>query len=913
MSENIPFDIQMDIMNTLPVKSLLQFRTVSKQWKFSIDNYGVHENLAFRHMDSNLNIFSLTPFASSEDVWCFAFGENLMLLLWNPSIKKSIGISVPNYTFQPDLPKIIFGFGICSVTLEPTLLKINYPLYSDGPLPVKSLLQFCTVSKQWKFSIDNFDFIHENLAFKHIDSNLNIMSLTPVASSEGRQMLLVGGETENVPLYYHMYDNFQIQFGREEICLVTGLKFGVEYSDDYDDEDKPIHFRQRVFPSCLDGKHITGKNVEDLIKSKSFKKLDDDDAVSLCCIGILQLVLLGLEDRRAVPNWILRLANDRDGWDDYPWGSYVWPTLYYQLRDANVKRWFPLYGTELTNKDDKKLYSIFGFTWEFKKFKLEANYPLNLSARMTSFDDIFDITDDNENNDSRHKNESHFEKPESSFGFGDYNEYEDKQNDFDNVVHENPQPNYHKWEKFMSFKPDIPETPLYKSKPMISKEYKKETEVKVGNIFDNKEALVLAIRMKALDEGYQFLSERSNPNMYYVKCFHFKEWKIRATRWGDTQKFSITFLNDVHTCLKTQTYPNHRNANKKVIAHLLTPKLQDPKRVIKGKDIQQDLLSEYKLNISYQQAWRGKDYAIQQIRGSPFESFEMLPYYCYNLERKNQGTVTRIKTDEKGVFEMLFIAIGASIRTFMHCLRPLLIIDAAHLKGQYKGTNLVAVGMDGNNQIVPIAFGICKGETGPCWSWWMSVLKECIPDSPNLLFISDRHAAIALAVHNEFPLAFHVVCCRHLMMNLSLKKKKTKGLYWKICKAYTPEEFSTKMSNLQAIQPDAYHKLIGVDPQRWSRAHCPLFYRKLPVLKLAETYRAMVQEWYFKRRELADNMTSEITEWVANKAPVNVINGSFPSFLVALRFAVTRLWRYDEIVYQLYQIGFKDDKYQGNY
>nr|GFC59056.1 hypothetical protein [Tanacetum cinerariifolium] len=115
-------------------------------------------------------------------------------------------------------------------------------------------------------------------------------------------MLLVGGETKNVPLYYHMYDNFQIQFGKEEICLVIGLQFGVEYSDDYDDKDEPIPFRRRVFPSCLDGKRITGKNVEDLIDSDMFKKLDDDDVVSLCCIGILQLVLLGLEDRHPVPN-----------------------------------------------------------------------------------------------------------------------------------------------------------------------------------------------------------------------------------------------------------------------------------------------------------------------------------------------------------------------------------------------------------------------------------------------------------------------------------------------------------------------------------------------------------------------------------------------------------------------------------
>ncbi|GKE43499.1 hypothetical protein Tco_1470783, partial [Tanacetum coccineum] len=253
-------------------------------------------------------------------------------------------------------------------------------------------------------------------------------------------------------------------------------------------------------------------------------------------------------------------------------------------------------------------------------------------------------------------------------------------------------------------------------------------------------------------------------------------------------------MNDVHTCPKTQTYPNHQNANKKVIAHILTPKLKDNRRVLKGKDIQQDILSQYKTSISYQQAWRGKEYGLEQIRGSPYESFEMLPYYLHNLERKNKRTVTRIKTNEEGVFEMLFIALGASIRTFVNHLRPLLIIDAAHLKGQYKGTNLVAVGMDGNNQIVPIVF-------------------ECIGDNLNLLFISDRHPAIALAVRNEFPLAFHV-----------------------------------------AVQPDAYHKLIEAGPQRWLRAHCLLIRynymtsnsvesvnacsilnRKLPITMLTET------------------------------------------------------------------------------
>nr|GEX50373.1 transposase, MuDR, MULE transposase domain protein [Tanacetum cinerariifolium] len=106
--------------------------------------------------------------------------------------------------------------------------------------------------------------------------------------------------------------------------------------------------------------------------------------------------------------------------------------------------------------------------------------------------------------------------------------------------------------------------------------------------------------------------------------------------------------------------------------------------------------------------------------------------------------------------------------------------------------------------------------------------------------VAHLHAAIALAVQNEFPLAYH--------------------------------------------DPDAYDKLCQVGPHRWSRAHCPLVrynyltlnyvksinactvvYRKLPVIKLAETYRAIVEDWYYKRRKLIENMTYEITDWAANK------------------------------------------------
>ncbi|GKE51958.1 hypothetical protein Tco_1487114, partial [Tanacetum coccineum] len=110
------------------------------------------------------------------------------------------------------------------------------------------------------------------------------------------------------------------------------LRFGVKNLADYNDGELPIPFRR-------------------------------------------QLVLLGVEGKRRIPDWMLRLANDRVGWDNYLWGSYVWPTLYSQLKNANVRRWPKLYATQPTTKIDKKSYSIFGYTWAFK-----GNMP---DARLT--------------------------------------------------------------------------------------------------------------------------------------------------------------------------------------------------------------------------------------------------------------------------------------------------------------------------------------------------------------------------------------------------------------------------------------------------------------------------------------------------------------------------------------------------
>jgi hypothetical protein len=52
-----------------------------------------------------------------------------------------------------------------------------------------------------------------------------------------------------------------------------------------------------------------------------------------------------------------------------------------------------------------------------------------------------------------------------------------------------------------------------------------------------------------------------------------------------------------------------------------------------------------------------------------------------------------------------------------------LSIDGTFLTGKYKGTLLVAIAADANNQLLPIAYGLAEGENKDSWLWFLSCLK----------------------------------------------------------------------------------------------------------------------------------------------------------------------------------------------
>nr|KAJ0187338.1 hypothetical protein LSAT_V11C900482560 [Lactuca sativa] len=120
-----------------------------------------------------------------------------------------------------------------------------------------------------------------------------------------------------------------------------------------------------------------------------------------------------------------------------------------------------------------------------------------------------------------------------------------------------------------------------------------------------------------------------------------------------------------------------------------------------------------------------------------------------------------------------------AVRAFQRCLLPIIIIDAAHLKGKYLGTMFPTIGMDGNNQLLHIVFFV--GKSGESWIWFLSRLKKCIGD------ISSLANSIEMTIQVVFSNAYHRLCCRYLLMNMRANigyHERTKILFWEAAKAY---------------------------------------------------------------------------------------------------------------------------------
>ncbi|XP_070049051.1 uncharacterized protein [Nicotiana tomentosiformis] len=191
-------------------------------------------------------------------------------------------------------------------------------------------------------------------------------------------------------------------------------------------------------------------------------------------------------------------------------------------------------------------------------------------------------------------------------------------------------------------------------------------------------------------------------------------WYFKSTRINDSALFKVRKFNSLPTCSLMDNTHIQCKPTATVVGSMVIPKYTDPKTIYIPKDIQTDMLSEHGVNLTYMQAWRAKEKALEFLRGHPADSYSRLPSYLYILEKTYPGSVVKLQKTDDDYFLYAFVALSTSIKGWDYC-RPVIVVDGTFLKSAYKGIMLIASIMDVACSILPLAYAVVDSEYDASW------------------------------------------------------------------------------------------------------------------------------------------------------------------------------------------------------
>ncbi|KAL9675380.1 hypothetical protein QQ045_003582 [Rhodiola kirilowii] len=156
------------------------------------------------------------------------------------------------------------------------------------------------------------------------------------------------------------------------------------------------------------------------------------------------------------------------------------------------------------------------------------------------------------------------------------------------------------------------------------------------------------------------------------------------------------------------------------------------------------------LSIGYWKAWKAQQKALVYLFGKWEESFNRLPHLMQALQDSSNNN-NFVKWDvtplENGTVHVnrIFWSFAECILAFNHC-HPLISVNGTHIYGKYNAKLLVAIGLDANNHILPLAFALVESENNSSWKWFMSCIREGVTQREGLCVVSDRHNGILAAM-----------------------------------------------------------------------------------------------------------------------------------------------------------------------
>nr|KAJ0216198.1 hypothetical protein LSAT_V11C300145960 [Lactuca sativa] len=221
----------------------------------------------------------------------------------------------------------------------------------------------------------------------------------------------------------------------------------------------------------------------------------------------------------------------------------------------------------------------------------------------------------------------------------------------------------------------------------------------------------------------------------------------------------------------------------------------------------------YRVGISMEKVFREKDKVRKHVTRDYTKQYELLRDYVLELQATNPDTT--IKKDECSEpkldsptrqFRRIYVCLDPLKKGFKACLRDFLGFDGAFMKGPFPAQVLSIIGLDSNNGIYPLAYGI---------KWFLQNLGDDLDlrRNSNFTFISDRQKV--------FPNAEHRYYIRHIHDNMRKKWRQIeyRDHLWRCASATIIHEFEHLMKEFVQYNKEVCEWLKQILHVHWAMSH----------------------------------------------------------------------------------------------
>ncbi|KAK4254492.1 hypothetical protein QN277_009870 [Acacia crassicarpa] len=406
----------------------------------------------------------------------------------------------------------------------------------------------------------------------------------------------------------------------------------------------------------------------------------------------------------------------------------------------------------------------------------------------------------------------------------------------------------------------------------------------VGMTFLDRVELRRAIDKYAIDNGVCVKIIRSEKKMVIATCQEGCPFRLYASRDSLGVGYILKTLVHEHMCARV--YKNPR-ASVRWLAEHFKEKVQDNPQY-SASEMKKEVERELKLFVSKYKCKRAKRRIMQHMEGSFVDEFDKLEAYCNELKVSNPGSDVSVELSPEAldqgrrVFRRMYVCFNASKVGWKLGCRPFIGLDGTFLKGRARGILLTAVGLDANDSMYPIAFGLTEKETNVNWTWFLESLKVSLEldEGGKVTIMSDMQKGLTQAVTSVLPLAEHRLCARHIYANWSKKwrghelKKKFFTCAWSTYK----EQFNDNLKAMEKVNKAAAVGAVSYPVNGWVRAY--FTNRCLSMVvdnNVSESFNAWICECrYFPVIKMFDGIRLKLMEkWAASDNIVSTWKGNY--------------------------------------